>query len=249
MLYQLPHGTNPGGMKKIAGALNQSQWQHNNLLVSECQKSTSTQVNSSKTNSRESKTSEMQQRLIPINYQNLISCVEDFLAKHSQSLEKGKVWKIPAVQCFLRLQEYLGLKDLNICSSKMSRGYYLTRRGRPRLLNSSEIVFKSWGMRFNGWYLTASFSESPRTERGYSLSEVLETNPDQKYYLSEKAVQGLMRAMKRNHKPTFLQQSTEELEQEHITHHTSQEQSSHQTEKTKDKTEEESKILKNQCLL
>ncbi len=26
MLYQLPHGTNPGGMKKIEGTLNKSQW-------------------------------------------------------------------------------------------------------------------------------------------------------------------------------------------------------------------------------
>lgn len=40
-------------------------------------------------------------------------------------------------------------------------------------------------MMFNGWFLTASFLESPKTERGCSLSEILEENVDQKYYLSE----------------------------------------------------------------
>ena len=64
------------------------------------QKSTNTQVNSSKTNSQESKTMETQQKLNQANYQTLICSVEDFLAKHSVSLESGKDLKTLEVQCF-----------------------------------------------------------------------------------------------------------------------------------------------------
>ena len=49
----------------------------------------------------------------------------------------------------------------------------------------------NWGMKLNGWYLTANFLEYPRTERGYSLSEVLEENVDKKYYLSDIQVKKL----------------------------------------------------------
>jgi DNA-cytosine methyltransferase len=40
------------------------------------------------------------------------------------------------------------------------------------------------------------------------LKDVLEDKVDEKYYLSETAVAGLMRAAKRNHKPTFLTHET-----------------------------------------
>ena len=116
--------------------------------------------------------------------------VEDFLAKHSVLLENGKDFKTLEAPCFLRLQEYLKLKDLNLFSLKMSKGYSITKKGK--LLERSFTRWQNWGMKFNGWYLTANFLEFPRTERGYSLSEVLEENPDQKYYLSEKATKNLL---------------------------------------------------------
>ena len=94
---------------------------------------------------------------------------------------------------FLRLQELLKLKDLKLFSLKMSKGYSITTKGK--LSPSSFKRFQNWGIMFNGWFLTASFSEFPRTERGYSLSEVLEENVNQKYYLSETSVQRLMKSM------------------------------------------------------
>jgi len=184
------------------------------INVLDSQKLINTQTNSSKTNSRELKTMEMQQKLSQVSYQTLICSVEDFLAKHSQSLEKGEVSKIPGAHCFLTLQEYLKLKDLKLCSLKTSKAYSITKQGK--LLESSFKRFQNWGIIFNGWFLTASFSEFPRTERGYSLSEVLEENPDQKYFLSEKSVKTIMKRVEDKYHPPLLvriARGEEEVEQ------------------------------------
>ena len=83
----------------------------------------------------------------------------------------------------MRLQEYLKLKDLHIFSLKTLKGYSITKRGE--LSPKSFKRWMNWGMQLNGWYLTANFSEFPRTEKGCSLSEVLEEQVDPKYFLSE----------------------------------------------------------------
>ena len=160
--------------------------------VSDTRRLTNTQSKLTKDTSQNTKTMEMQQKSIQVNYQNLICSVEDFLVKHSQSLESGEVLKIPEVQCFLKLQEYLKLKDLKLYSLKTSKAYSITTKGK--LSESSFKRFQNWGIMFNGWFLTANFSEFPRTERGYSLSEVLEEQVDQKYYLSEKQMKSLQEA-------------------------------------------------------
>src|SRR3989304_1859819 len=85
---------------------------HNTIRVLVSPKLTNTQTNSLQTNFPTLKTMEMQQKLIQMNYQTLICFVEDFLVSHSVLLEKGEVLKIPEAQCFLRLAEYLKLKDL-----------------------------------------------------------------------------------------------------------------------------------------
>src|SRR3990167_3120069 len=92
-----------------------------NVLVSP--KLTDTHQNSSARSFQQSKITEMLSKSTPISFQTLICSVEDFLASHSQSLESGEVSRIPEAQCFLRLQEYLKLKDLSLFSLKMSKGY------------------------------------------------------------------------------------------------------------------------------
>lgn len=165
------------------------------LLVLDSAKSTNTQSKPMKKTSQTTLTSETAQKLNQKNFQTLICCVEDFLANHSQSLEKGEVSVIPGGQCFLKLAEYLKLKDLSLYSLKMSKGYSITTKGK--LLVSSFKRWKNWGIELNGWFLTANFSEFPRTERGYSLSEVLEENVDQKYYLSESTIKNLVKRVRR----------------------------------------------------
>ena len=72
----------------------------------------------------------------------------------------------------------------------------------------------AWGMTVNGNCLTAKISESRNTEKGYSLSDILEENPDQKYFLSEEQVEAMMKRTRKNEKegrgfsPTFLRPST-----------------------------------------
>lgn len=171
--------------KGIMQCLDKTIYKHPKYIldVSDSQKSTNMPQNSSPKNFQQLKIGETVQKSIQVNYQTLISSVEDFLVKHSVLLEKGEVSKIPEARCFLTLQEYLKLKDLKLYSLKTSKAYSITKKAKLSL--SSWKRWMNWGMKLNGWYLTANFLEFPRTERGYSLSEVLEEQVDQKYYLSE----------------------------------------------------------------
>jgi hypothetical protein len=58
--------------------------------------------------------------------------------------------------------------------------------GEEPLLSSSQVLM-NWGTTFNGKLLTAKISESRNTGKGYSLSDIIEENPDPKYFLSEEA--------------------------------------------------------------
>ena len=67
----------------------------------------------------------------------------------------------------------------------------LNHDGGVRSRQSSE-QWMSWGMVWNGKCLTADTSESHRIERGSSLSDILEESVDEKYFLSQKAIDRLM---------------------------------------------------------
>lgn len=165
-------------------------------------KSTSTPINYLQATSQLSKIMETQQILTPVIYPTLICSVEAFLANHSALLESGEGFKTLEAPCFSTLQEYLKLKNLVLYSSKTSRAYSITTKGKL-----SKSLFKrwgNWGITFSGWYLTASFSEFPRTENGCSLSEVLEEHPDSKYYLSEKTIFRL--TQRAGNRPKFVTQ-------------------------------------------
>jgi len=72
----------------------------------------------------------------------------------------------------------------------------------------------TWGIELNGWYLTASTLEFPKTGNGCSLSDILETDVADKYFLSEKQVKGLLKGIQ---KPQLLERSQQEVTQEDIT--------------------------------
>jgi hypothetical protein len=72
------------------------------------------------------------------------------------------------------------------------------------------LSFDGWsnaGMAFAGGYLTLSISEFPSAAAVCSLSEVLETDAPQKYYLSAKACRGILRRAEKRGKmlPTHLE--------------------------------------------
>ena len=81
------------------------------------------------------------------------------------------------------------------------------------LRKSSGFSWSSAGMGFNGVCLTASFSESPNVADVCSLSDVLESHVPQRFFLSPRAAQGILRrARKRGRElPPRLQAALESL--------------------------------------
>lgn len=163
--------------------------------VSDTQRLTNTQSKPTKDTSN-TKTMETQQKLTQKNYQTLICSVEDFLAKHSQSLENGEVSKIPEEHSFLILQELLKLKDLKLFSLKMSRGYSITTKGR--LSESSFKRFQNWGMMFNGWFLTADIIHNKEDKEFTSLEflePIMEHEASQNWDLQGNWIRGRLKAL------------------------------------------------------
>ena len=91
----------------------------------------------------------------------------------------------------LKSPALLGLADPIIFSLRMCRDCLITTWDAhlPRFLRR----WMKWGMTCNGNVLTAKTLASPRTGSGCSLSDILESDPDPKYFLSEKAIKGLLK--------------------------------------------------------
>ncbi len=68
----------------------------------------------------------------------------------------------------------------------------LLSHGGGRLSKQSLSRWMNWGTMQNGRCLTARILESPRTENGCSLSDILEEEAPDKYFLSEKVARRLV---------------------------------------------------------
>ena len=138
------------------------------------------------------------------------SSLEDSLARlfQLQESEQGSPWMTPAGHSLLKCLDSLTKNQYLIFSLRMSKDSSTTTRVEP--LRSSSKSWMAWGMTVNGNCLTAKISESRNTEKGYSLSDILEETPDQKYSLSEEQVEAMMKRTRKNEKegrgfsPTFL---------------------------------------------
>jgi hypothetical protein len=128
----------------------------------------------------------------------VIYSLEDFHAQLFQlrESEQDSPQLIHEVLSFLKSAESLAVKESHMYSLKMLRDSSTTTEGEPLQLSSQ--VWMNWGMTSNGNVLTARISESHRTEKGCSLSEILEENPDPKYFLSESARQGMVERSQKN---------------------------------------------------
>ena len=133
---------------------------------------------------------ETQQRLIPEPAPTLTSWLGDFLAKHLAWQDSGKDLTIQEEHSFLISQGFSTTKDPEIFCLKMLKVYYLMTVGK---LSRPYLGFSpTWGMSLNGRYLTAKISESPRIGKECSLSDILEKEVDDKYFLSDEMAQKLM---------------------------------------------------------
>jgi hypothetical protein len=138
-------------------------------------------------------------QLTLLSYQNTTSCVRDFLAKVSLLLGSEKDLKILEAHSSLRYAESYGLKDLAIYSLRMSKDSSPTMTELPSKPLSERWM--NWGMTANGKCLTARITVSRKTEKGCSLSDILEDNPDQKYFLSEKQTKYIQKQMNKSATP------------------------------------------------
>lgn len=127
-------------------------------------------------------------------YRSLISCAEDFLAKHFQSPESGAGSAIHAVRSSLKSLGLLGKHNHALYCLKTSKGYYFTIKDVPSESSSPRLM--NWGMTVNGNCLTAKISACHKTVRGCSLSDILEEHPDRKYFLSSNQKTRLLRNMR-----------------------------------------------------
>jgi len=139
-----------------------------------------------------------------------ISFVEDFLAPLLALLEKEQdsPWRTLEAHSLLKCFDLLGIKEYLTSSLRMSKDSSTTMEVEPS--RSSSKSWMTWGMTANGSCLTAKISESRNTEKGFLLSQILEENPDPKYFLSESSVEMLLKRTNKNIEegrgffPTFL---------------------------------------------
>ena len=116
--------------------------------------------------------------------------VSDFLVRLSVLLETDEVLKMHEELYFLRSCDLLKRDSLKFYSQKMLQGSS-TIAGESHSTLSS-IQWQNWGTLSNGKCLTADISESRRIERECSLSDILETDVDEKYFLSQQTIQRLI---------------------------------------------------------
>ena len=133
----------------------------------------------------------MQEPLIQTICPTSTLSVRAFHAKVSQLLENGSdLQTIQEELSSLRLPESLRRNGLHIFSWKMSPVCYrMTAAGR--LLPSSPRLL-SWGMISNGVCITAQISESRSSEGGCTLSQVLEDEVPDGYFLSPAAMRKIL---------------------------------------------------------
>ena len=101
-----------------------------------------------------------------------LKMLKDYCQHHIQKLSK-----IGVRQTLMKMENLPSPPLKSIKPSLVLKDSFFSRYSTP---------FGNLGMTVNGKCLTARISESRRTGKGCSLSDILEDSPDQKYFLSEK---------------------------------------------------------------
>ena len=97
------------------------------------------------------------------------------------------------------------LKNLAFFFLNKSKVFYRLVNGKEKSLVPCSTGFQNWGTMQSGKLVTARILEFHKTENECSLSDILEENPDPKYFLSwEKLTRTL--ASRSQQKPQLLEQ-------------------------------------------
>lgn len=124
---------------------------------------------------------------------------EDSLARTCPLPESGRVWLESEAGFGSSSIELLQTLSRSGWLSKTSLVFYPATEGVTSL--SSFAGWSNAGMACAGGFSTLSISESPSAAVVCSLSEVLETDAPQKYFLSPKACRGILRRAKLRGRP------------------------------------------------
>ena len=112
----------------------------------------------------------------------LMLSVEGFRARLSPLQEQDEDLKIQEELSSLKLQGSHLFSDLACCSLRTSKDSSTTTEEIP--LRSSYQRWMNWGMMWSGKCLTARILESPKIGNVCSLSDILEENVPETFFLS-----------------------------------------------------------------
>ena len=135
---------------------------------------------------------------------------EGFRARLSRLQEIDEDLKIQEELYSLKSQGSHLFSNLEFCFLKMSKGYSTTTKEEHSKPSCKRWM--SWGTTWNGKCLTAKISEYHKTESECSLSDILEENVDEKYFLSEKSQKRIMGYQEKTLQLIPSQQDTKESE-------------------------------------
>ena len=124
------------------------------------------------------------------------SFVLDFLAKRFRLQGRGRVSRTLVERFSSRYAELRKLKDLHCYSSKTLKASLAMTE--EELSRSSFNRWMNWGTGSNGKFLTANILGSPRIGNECSLSDILEEEVPDQYFLSEKFIKTILRELKMN---------------------------------------------------
>ena len=119
-----------------------------------------------------------------------VDVMEDFRARLSALRENGKDLKILEELCFLKSHASHLFSDL-VCYSLRTSKDSSTMMGGIRSRPSSQ-PWMNWGMTLNGKCLTAKTLESPKIGNVCSLSDILEEQVPEEFFLSAEKVSQLI---------------------------------------------------------
>lgn len=161
------------------------------LSASDSARSDPSPAESSDTATPASQTTEMQQSLFAMSCQISTFSAVDFLARISVLLESDKALMGQEALCFLRSHGFYHTKDPDIFYSKTLKVCLVLTMDKltREYLGFSPISTTVWKQ----LCLTANTTAFPRTGKECFLSDILEASVSEKYFLSEKLVNSLLK--------------------------------------------------------